>query len=206
MEMRTQEGPGGGSVKLVLKLLASFVVALVLGVGSALLLLRGGGLGGTISVGPWKTSEVIGSADADPYTRARVAIGGLLALHRSETIYFTAATDDEGARLRKQCTYKLIGSDPAARWWSVTAYAADHYLIPNPLDRYSYGGNTVAREDDGSFLISVGPAESDGNWIPTGEDDGTFTLTLRLYNPTEEAARDPSGIVLPSIAREACAS
>ncbi|MEQ8281677.1 MAG: DUF1214 domain-containing protein [Parvibaculum sp.] len=191
-------------MKLFLKLLASFVVALVLGVGSALLLLRGG-LGGTIAVGPWMTSDVIGSADADPYTRARVAIGGLLALNRSETIYFTAATDSDGEALRMQCTYKIIGSDPPARWWSITAYAADHYLIPNPQDRYSYGGNTVAREDDGSFVISAGPSAGGGNWIPTGETDGTFTLTLRLYNPTEEAARDPSGIVLPRIAREACA-
>ncbi len=144
-------------MKLFLKLLASFVVALVLGVGSALLLLRGG-LGGTIAVGPWMTSDVIGSADADPYTRARVAIGGLLALNRSETIYFTAATDSDGEALRMQCTYKIIGSDPPARWWSITAYAADHYLIPNPQDRYSYGGNTVAREDDGSFVISAGPS------------------------------------------------
>jgi len=190
-------------LKLFLKLLASFVVALVLGVGSALLLLRGG-LGGTTAVGPWMTSDVIGSADADPYTRARVAIGGLLALNRSETIYFTAATDSDGETLRMQCTYKIVGSDPPSRWWSITAYAADHYLIPNPLDRYSYGGNTVAREGDGSFVISAGPSESGGNWIPTGESDGTFTLTLRLYNPAEEAVRDPSGIVLPNIAREAC--
>lgn len=191
-------------MKLILKLLASFVVALVLGVGSALLLLQGGGLGGTISAGAWKTSEIIGSADADPYTRARVAVGGLLALNRSETIYFTAATDDEGATLRTRCSYKIIGTDPPARWWSITAYAADHFLIPNPQDRYSYGGDTVAREDDDSFAILVGPSETESNWIPTGENDGTFTLTLRLYNPNEEAALDPSGIVLPRIAREAC--
>jgi len=204
VEMRTQEGPGGGSVKLVLKLLASFVVALVLGVGSALLLLRGGALDGAIAVGPWKSSELFGSVDADPYTRARVAIGGLLALNRNETIYFTAATDDGGAPLRTQCTYKVTGSDPPARWWSVTVYGADHFLIPNPQDRYSYGGNTVARAEDDSFVITVGPAAAAGNWIPTGEKDGTFSLTLRLYNPNEDAARDPSTIVLPHIAREAC--
>ncbi|MDP2123691.1 MAG: DUF1214 domain-containing protein [Parvibaculum sp.] len=194
-------------MKLVLKLLASFVVALVLGVGSALLLLRGGaGLGGAIAVGPWTTSAETGSADADPYTRARIAIGGLLALSRSETIYFTAATDDAGAPLRTRCAYRIIGTDPPARWWSITAYGADHFLIPNPQDRYSFGGNTLAREDDGSFVIFVGPAAADGNWIPTGEKDGTFTLTLRLYNPNEDAARDPSRIELPRIAGEACPS
>ncbi|WP_339832194.1 DUF1214 domain-containing protein [uncultured Parvibaculum sp.] len=202
--MRIQEDPGGGLLKLVLKLLASFSVALILGVGSALLLLGSGGLGGTIAIGPWESSDVIGSSEADPYTRARVAIAGLLALNRNETIYFTAATDDEGAPLRTECTYNIFGSDPPARWWSITAYAADHYLIPNPHDRYSYGGNTVAREEDNSFVISIGRGARDGNWIPTGENDGSFTLTLRLYNPSEAAARDPSGIVLPRIAREAC--
>lgn len=194
-------------MKLVLKLLAAVAIALVLGVGSALLFVRGGGLGGEITVGPWTTSTITGSSKADPYTRARVAIAGLLALNRSETIYFTAAHDDAGDRLRSGCSYKVIGSNPPARWWSITLYGADHYLVPNPHDRYSYGGNTVAREDDGSFVISVGPAETDGNWIPTGgPTDDTFTLTLRLYNPDEAAARDPSGVVLPQIAKEACTS
>lgn len=198
----------GDHLKLALKLLAATVVALILGTGSALLLIRSGGLGGDVAVGPWRTSTIIGSAEADPYTRAMVAVAGLLALNRSETIYFTAARDGTGERLRTNCTYKVAGTDPPARWWSITLYASDHYLMPNPEDRYSYGGNTVAREDDGSFVIAVGPEKADGNWIPTGDGqtDDTFTLTLRLYNPEEAAARDPSGVVLPQIAKEACPS
>lgn len=195
-------------MKLVLKLLAAVALALVLGVGSALLFVRGAGLGGDLTVGPWTTSTIIGSNEADPYTRAKVAVAGLLALNRSETIYFTAAHDDTGDLLRRGCTYKIMGSDPPARWWSITLYGADHFLVPNPEGRYSYGGNTVTREDDGSFVISVGPEEEDGNWIPTddGLTDDTFTLTLRLYNPEEAAARDPSGVALPQIAKEACTS
>ncbi|ABS62518.1 protein of unknown function DUF1214 [Parvibaculum lavamentivorans DS-1] len=192
-------------MKLALKLLGIAIAALFLGMGSALLVVRGG-LGGGIEVGPWQTSTIIGSAEADPYTRARVATAGLLALNRSETIYFNATRDDVGDRLRATCTYKIVGTDPPARWWSITLYAGDHYLVANPEDRYSYGGNNVAREDDGSFIIAVGPEKTGGNWIPTGngQTDDTFSLTLRLYNPEPAAARDPSGVVLPHIAKEAC--
>lgn len=195
-------------MKLALKLVAAVLVALVLGAGSALLLVRSGGLGGQVSSGPWETDLTIGSAEADPYTRARVAVAGLLALNRSETIYFTAARDGEGDRLRTACTYRVEGSNPPARWWSITLYGEDHYLVANPQNRFSYGGETVLRNEDGGFVITVGPEEADGNWIPTGHGHtgDTFTLTLRLYNPDESAARNPSGIVLPQIAKEACAS
>lgn len=198
----------GGSLKLALKLLAAVLVALALGAGSALLAVRSGGLGSQVASGPWETDLTIGSSEADPYTRAQVAVAGLLALNRNETIYFTAARDGDGNRLRVNCSYKIEGTDPPARWWSITLYGDDHFLVSNPQQRYSYGGASVARNEDGSFTIAVGPDETDGNWIPTGQDNtgGTFTLTLRLYNPDENAARNPSGIVLPQIAKEACAS
>lgn len=195
-------------MKLALKLVASFTIALVLGAGSAFLFVRSGGLGSDVSVGPWETDLTIGSTQADPYTRARVAVAGLLALNRNETIYFTAGRDDAGDKLRASCSYKITGVDPLARWWSITLYGEDHYLVPNPQNRYSVGGETVQRNADGSFVISVGPEETGGNWIPTGDGQNgdTFTLTLRLYNPDEKAARDPGGISLPQIAKEACTS
>ena len=198
---------GGNSLKLALKLVAVGVVALIVGVGSALLFVRGAGLGGDVSSGPWQTNLAIGSTEADPYTRARVAVAGLLALNRSETIYFTATRDETGDVLRSGCIYKVTGTDPPARWWSVTLYGADHYLVANSENRYSYGGATIAREADESFIIAVGPTESEGNWIPTGgQTDATFSLTLRLYNPEPEAVTNPSGIALPTIVKEACPS
>jgi hypothetical protein len=203
------DGPAlGGSLTLALKFMATLLLALVLGAGSALLLIRSGGLGGQIASGPWETDLTIGSKEADPYTRARVAVAGLLALNRDETIYFTAESDGDGDPLKVSCSYKIEGNDPPARWWSITLYGEDHYLVSNPLERYSYGSETVTRNEDGGFLITVGPDEAEGNWIPTGDSHtgATFTLTLRLYNPDESAARNPSGITLPQIAKEACAS
>ena len=40
------------------------------------------------AAGPWRVSLLAGSPDADLVTRARVAVGGLLALDRRETLYY----------------------------------------------------------------------------------------------------------------------
>ena len=84
--------------------LATVVLALLLGVGSAwwrltTVLERGG-----VANGPWLTNVHIGSPSADPALRAGVALAGLLALGRSETIYYTAQTDGDGAALRAECS------------------------------------------------------------------------------------------------------
>ena len=40
---------------------------------------------GEVRVGPWRTSMLTGTADAGLLTRARIAVGGLLALTPSES-------------------------------------------------------------------------------------------------------------------------
>jgi hypothetical protein len=182
------------------------LLALALGLGSAALAVRGGLAAGDVRVGPWRTNLTTGSADAGLYTRARVAIAGLLALAPSETIYFTAATDSDGEPLRASCDYALAGGELPARWWSITAYGADHFLIPNAAGRYSIGQTTVQRDASGHWSARVSAQPSAGNWIPSGDPgaSGEFSLTLRLYNPREEVARDPAAAALPSLVRESC--
>ena len=67
------------------------------------------------AAGPWRVSLLAGSAEADAATRARVAIGGLLALNRSETMYFVAMHDSAGRPLRSRCTYRVEGVPPELR-------------------------------------------------------------------------------------------
>jgi hypothetical protein len=184
-----------------LKLLAALVVGTVVGLLVTWLTIMRGMPDG-ISNGPWRTSLLIGSPGGDPYVRALVAVHGLLALNRSETIYFTAATDNSGQPLDGICTYQITWHDPDARWWSITAYGSDDFLIPNPVDRYSISKNSVVRQSDGSFTASVGSAANVQNWIPTAR--GRFSLTLRLYNPGKAVAANPAGSSLPTIARGAC--
>ena len=152
--------------------------------------------------GPWRTNLMVGNSGADLYTRARVAVHGLLALSRSETIYFTAAHDNDGEPLDGGCVYQVSGRDPDARWWSITAYGPDDFLIPNSAWRYSVSKTTVARTQDGSFSIQVGGRGSGSNWIPLAPE--RFSLTLRLYNPSELVALDPIDTVLPAIRKMGC--
>jgi hypothetical protein len=151
--------------------------------------------------GPWRMNAAAGGADADMYSRARVAIGGLFALNRTEAIYFEATEDDDGQPLRARCSYIVTGRPVAARWWSVTAYADDNFLIPNPAQRFSYNMDTLAQEPDGTFRILASPMAQAGNWLPTGAGDGGFNLLFRLYNPAPEIAADPAAAPLPSIER-----
>ncbi len=137
-----------------------------------------------------------------------MARAGLLALNKSETVYFTAVRDDAGEALTTKCSYRLDGKPLATRWWSITAYGADHYLIPNTANRYSQAMNTVTRNTDNGFTISVSPDGSGTNGIPTGFDgtgEGTpFSLTLRLYNPDEETYSNLERLSLPTVVKETC--
>ena len=129
----------------MIRILAVIAFSLVAGIGSAWWSVRSGMERGGVENGPWSTNENIGSTAAGAYLRAGIAVGGLLALNRSETIYYTAVHDSDGAPLDSSCVYAVEGTDPAARWWSVTAYGADHFLIPNPRKRYAVGRTDVVR-------------------------------------------------------------
>jgi len=189
-----------------LRLLGATLLAIALGLASAARSVRAGFAGGEVSNGPWRTSLVTGSVDADMYTRARVAIGGLLALAPSETVYFTASGDEEGRPLDASCDYRVEGDELPARWWSITAYGADQYLIPNDAGRFSFSQTTLARPPGGAWTLEVSSERRDGNWLPSGRAGarGHFDLTLRLYNPAPAVYQQPAAVTLPRIVREAC--
>jgi hypothetical protein len=182
---------------------AAGLAGVVLGVASAWWQIRpaaGFGQG----AGPWRVSLLAGSADADATTRARVAIGGLLALNRAETMYYVARTDSAGQRLRSRCRYRIEGVPPAARWWSVTAYAEDYFLFADDAGRYGINGSTAGLDAQGRFRVHTGPrapAEPGAAWLPTPGDRGLL-LTLRVYNPASTLQAAPASLVPPTITLE----
>jgi hypothetical protein len=190
-------------MRFALKILAMLVIGTALGLAATWATVVRGGWGGAVSDGPWKTSLDTGSSAANMYQRASVAVHGLLALNRSETVYYTANTDSDGAALSGACRYELTGRDPPTRWWSITAYGADDYLIPNAAGRYSASMHSVARRANGTFAIVVSKDAAAANWIPV--TDGRFSLTLRLYNPDARVAADPAHVALPAIRKLHCA-
>ena len=189
-------------MKPLLFLGSSLLAALVLGIGMGWWTVAGSG-SEAIEFGSWKFYPLVGSSAASDVLRAKIARVGLLALHRSEAIYFIADRDDDGESLRRDCPYRLEGRSVDARWWSVTAYADDLDLIPNPLNRYSYNDVNVAKEPDGAWTIHLSGSEKEGNWIPTG-GEGRFDLALRIYDPAPSISKDLGAIELPRIVREGC--
>ena len=184
-----------------------YLSAVVLGLGSAWWLLKKAPWGvQSVTAGAWKTTLTAGSQDAGIYTRATIAVRALLALGREETMYFVATADDQGKPLRARCSYRISGTPPAARWWSVTAYADDYFLFDAPNQHYSLNATTAALDPQGRFALTTGPQEvPDTYWLPTPGDRG-LVLTLRLYNPMPSLQADPAGLTPPAItAQGACA-
>lgn len=186
-----------------LVLAALYVAAFALGAASAWWTLARVAAFGEAS-GPWRASLLAGSPDADAYTRARVALGGLLALSREEALYYVAATDSTGAPLKSRCRYRVVGTPPPARWWSITAYADDVFLFADDARRYSLASGRAALDAQGRFSLVTAPppppreAAGDATWLPTPGDRGLL-LTLRLYHPDAALAASPRKLEPPRI-------
>jgi len=174
-------------MRFVLHLIGALAVAVILGLGSAYYVARYAVQGEAIVTnGSWMTNLATGGADADMYTRAFVALTGLLALNKNETIYYNATEDSEGNAFDGRCTYRIEGRDPDARWWSMTVYGRDHYLIDNPAKRFSVSQTSIVREPGGSFVVRLSTVEETGNWIATSPDGSTIwsrdtTVSSRRY-------------------------
>jgi hypothetical protein len=137
---------------------------------------------GNIKNGPWSTNFSIGSSEANPYVRAWVAQNGLMALNKSETIYLDAYSDDTGEPLIGDRDYTIQGRAPDARWWDITVYDQDGFLIANDQNRYAYSSTDIKFEPDGSFKIYLSRTPQQGNWLSAGNAK-EMSLYLRLHSP-----------------------
>ena len=114
-------------IKRVLSYSAAVVLGVAAGVVSALVM---SGLWSgkqpmefsDVNVDGWVSDFAVGSDQASPYVRARVARHGLLALATSEAVYFMRNADNEGRPLSEDCDYQISGGKLPAGWWSITLY------------------------------------------------------------------------------------
>lgn len=158
---------------------------------------------GDVDVGGWRSDFAVGSRAADPYTRARVARHGLLALAKTEAVYFTRARDDAGERLREGCTYRLSGGPMPAGWWSVTLYDGRSMLPANTDDALSIDAERMGKGAWSAIIAPRRPASGEA-WI-SSRAAGAFDLTLRLYMPPAELLARPDAVLdPPRIVRLSC--
>lgn len=158
---------------------------------------------GDVDVAGWRSDFAVGSRAADPYTRARVARHGLLALAKSEAVYFTRTSDDRGERLREACIYRLSGGPMPAGWWSVTLYDSESMLPANTDDALSIDMERAGKQAWSAVIAPERPT-GDPLWI-SSRRGGMFDLTLRLYVPNPELLANPNAaLVPPRIERLSC--
>ncbi len=155
--------------------------------------------------GPWSYSPLAGSEAADPYTRALVARTGLLALSARETIYFQLNEDEHGRPLDESCVYELSGGRLPARWWSLTIYAPDNYLPRSGDHAFSVDATRVNVDANGDWSTRVSVVRGDAtDWISSRAAQHGFTISLRLYQPLQEAREHPATIMLPEVRTISC--
>jgi hypothetical protein len=190
-------------LKPLFEVLVIVLVALAIGVGSAVWVIQSFSATEAIKAGAWTTNPLIGSVQADMYLRAYVARTGLFALSKTEALYYNAFTDENGDPLRADCDYIIEGGDLPARWWSITAYDKEHFLIPNALNRYSYNLKNLRRDEQGRYKIHLSQTPKDQNWLPAPRQ-GNMSLTLRAYNPAQALAQNMGSAELPRITKAGC--
>lgn len=185
----------------IVSALVGVILGGLCGLGAALaaggILGPGLSLGGQINASDWTSDWTIGSKAANPWTRARVARQGLLALTKEEAVYFNRTRDETGERLTEDCTYRVSGGAMPAQWWSVTLYNSESYLPDNTDNALSYDLTDASQgaAQDWSFTIAPEPVPG-GEWV-SSRRAGTFNLTLRLYRPTPELIADPETVLAP---------
>ena len=195
------------SMRSLAYFIGTFVVALMLGIGSAWYMIERGSPLTTAKVGPWDGWITEGNPQADPYTRAHVARSGRLPLTSTVARYFTSRTDSAGRTLVSSCEYLVEGGPINARWWSLAVYDEYGGLIDNPSARYSFNSEEMLRHADGSYRVNLSSKARPENWLPSGTADQNLVLMLRIYSPRET---DASGIGLvpaerlPKIERKSC--
>lgn len=159
---------------------------------------------GVVTVGRWTAFPDMGTPDSDPYSKARVAREGVLALGRAEGLSFTAERDSSGDPLQRQCDYRVDGTVPAARFW--TLYAADESATTirtgnqRPAALHSL---ELLRFADDEIVIQVGPRPFAGNWLDV-EGSGGMVLVLTLYDTPIASSTGLADVRLPEIVRVGC--
>ena len=189
-------------IKSIVGVLLLLLVAVIAGGGVAIYKIRSWKNNSNISIGSWQTigkDKDVNSNDLLPI--AQIAVYATFPLKKSEVIYLTATTDSEGNTLDAQHDYVITGMKFDARYWSITAYDEDGFLIKNSVERYSYNYENVQYgADSTSYKITLSPTAKTGNWLPTGAAKKVL-LAIRLYQPADQLRNNLTEAALPVIKR-----
>jgi len=140
------------------------------------------------------TGDTIGNYGENYNIRAAVADIGLGANIPADAVYRVFESPYLKSARSKSYTLTFSaekGPPPCNAFWSVTVYNSEGYLIANDLNRFALGSESaLVKAADGSITIYLQSEEPEDknqkqNWLPIPEGYGTFSLTARMYWPTD---------------------
>ncbi|KAK5950071.1 hypothetical protein OHC33_008786 [Knufia fluminis] len=167
-----------------------------------------------------RSPQLIGIYGTDYALRALIAAGGYLALRNPFAVYpnwanGTSASPGGALTLGpdEAILFTFSGKPPIqdVGFWSMTAYDADSFLIPNDIEVYALGdrsnltypdgsriydtetSDSSSNSDDEMFQILVQPADVappanwTSNWLPAPAGGGQIIAQLRLFAGQPEA-------------------
>lgn len=151
----------------------------------------------------WRFNPGVGTYGTDYLLRANIAWVGLGANLSRDAIYpgMLGKADRNGTPTKFRLHFPPGQLPPVDAFWSLTAYDADGYLVPNAANIYSIGHQApVVPNSDGTVDLAVqyedpGASVPAGNWLPIPAA-GQFSLVMRLYAPRDVAI---SGHWLPPV-------
>jgi hypothetical protein len=193
-------------LKKVLVNLAVLVPAAVFaGLGTAWYMIQAGTRLSTHAIGPWVTWTAAGRPEAEPYTRAHIALNGILPVSSTSELTFRARTDSGGSRLTSACDYAIVMDEFEPAWWGLAVFDSKGRLIANAAERYGFTSSTAMREPDGRTIVTLARDARPGNWLPSGRSN-RVVLVLTVQDASWAAAIHDGGAskVLPQVVRTAC--
>ncbi|MCW5906862.1 MAG: DUF1214 domain-containing protein [Chitinophagales bacterium] len=154
----------------------------------------------------FKNGNWMGTTDLplgrDNLITAQVTLLAMYAFPSEEAVYLFAQRDVDGNLLHTANDYRISGNINLikAKYWSITAYGKDLFLIPNEASRYSFNYSNIKTDTTGNFTIILSPTKHNGNWLPT-PTNARFNLLLRIYKGEKEYLKELSTTPLPSITK-----
>jgi hypothetical protein len=188
------------NIKKVALGLGLVVLAILLGSGIGIYNIKSGKSNSQRTIGNWQTVDKDKDLNtADLLTIAQIAVYGPYALTKKEVIYLSASTDSEGNALDTKSDYVISGKKLDAKYWSITAYDENGFLIKNPINKYSYNlENVKYQADSTSYKINLSGSEKAENWLPISNVKNV-SLIIRLYLPSDKLRENLTVETLPVI-------
>ncbi|RKR11793.1 hypothetical protein C8C83_3542 [Flavobacterium sp. 90] len=187
-------------IKTIGLAVALIILSIVLGSAVGVYNIKSGKSDSQRIIGNWQTVDKDKDLNtADLLTIAQVAVYGPYALTKKEVIYVSTSTDSEGNALDPKADYIISGKKLDAKYWSITAYDKNGFLIKNPNNKYSYNLENVKYETDStSYKINLSGTEKKENWLPITNVE-KVTLIIRLYLPSDTLRNNLTVDTLPTI-------